>query len=281
MTAAAVALGCSRCAPPRTAPGHRRPPPGSPTASPSARRARLRRSSARRARCSARSDCGSTRRRCSSPRMLSAGSRREATFTVLDYQSGGGGWLRVQGQSMAGWIVADPTLTRRARSTSSRSQTASPRCTRRPGASSRSRSASSFVPQQGRAEHAARDRADAQVVRGRRACPAIRSPAQHRLSCAATPARLSTTRKMQRQHRRDADRAARRATTPALRRDPHQVRRDARDADRVQLPEQRAARRVRGRCTTRSRSPSRSARRPPRRRRQPAVARQSTCVPVL
>lgn len=34
-----------------------------------------------------------------------------AFFTVLDYQSGGGGWLKVQGQSTTGWIVADPTLT--------------------------------------------------------------------------------------------------------------------------------------------------------------------------
>jgi len=34
-----------------------------------------------------------------------------ATFTVLEYQSGGGGWFRVQGQSVTGWIVADPTLT--------------------------------------------------------------------------------------------------------------------------------------------------------------------------
>jgi hypothetical protein len=34
-----------------------------------------------------------------------------ATFTVLDVQSGGGGWLKVQGQSVTGWIVADPTLT--------------------------------------------------------------------------------------------------------------------------------------------------------------------------
>jgi hypothetical protein len=34
-----------------------------------------------------------------------------AIFTVLDYQSGGGGWLRVQGRSVTGWIVADPTLT--------------------------------------------------------------------------------------------------------------------------------------------------------------------------
>jgi hypothetical protein len=34
-----------------------------------------------------------------------------ATFTVLAYQSGGGGWLRVQGRSVTGWIVADPALT--------------------------------------------------------------------------------------------------------------------------------------------------------------------------
>jgi Bacterial SH3 domain len=34
-----------------------------------------------------------------------------ATVTVLDYQSGGGGWLKVQGRSVTGWIVADPTLT--------------------------------------------------------------------------------------------------------------------------------------------------------------------------
>jgi hypothetical protein len=34
-----------------------------------------------------------------------------ATFSVLAYQSGGGGWLKVQGRSVVGWIVADPTLT--------------------------------------------------------------------------------------------------------------------------------------------------------------------------
>jgi hypothetical protein len=32
-------------------------------------------------------------------------------FTVLQYQSGGGGWYRVQGQTLGGWIVADPSLT--------------------------------------------------------------------------------------------------------------------------------------------------------------------------
>jgi hypothetical protein len=32
-------------------------------------------------------------------------------FTVLQYQSGGGGWYRVQGQTLGGWIVADTTLT--------------------------------------------------------------------------------------------------------------------------------------------------------------------------
>ncbi|HUZ71067.1 MAG TPA: hypothetical protein VMU65_15270 [Candidatus Saccharimonadales bacterium] len=34
-----------------------------------------------------------------------------AFFTVLDYQSGGGGWMKVQGRSTTGWIVADPALT--------------------------------------------------------------------------------------------------------------------------------------------------------------------------
>jgi hypothetical protein len=33
------------------------------------------------------------------------------TFTVLEFQSGGGGWFRVQGRTLAGWVVADPTLT--------------------------------------------------------------------------------------------------------------------------------------------------------------------------
>jgi hypothetical protein len=33
------------------------------------------------------------------------------TFTVLQYQSGGGGWLQVQGRSLGGWVVADQTLT--------------------------------------------------------------------------------------------------------------------------------------------------------------------------
>ncbi|MFI5286134.1 MAG: hypothetical protein ACHQ4F_07425 [Candidatus Dormibacteria bacterium] len=33
------------------------------------------------------------------------------TFTVLAYQSGGGGWFRVQGRTLTGWVVADPTLT--------------------------------------------------------------------------------------------------------------------------------------------------------------------------
>jgi Bacterial SH3 domain len=33
------------------------------------------------------------------------------TFTVLEYQSGGGGWFRVQGRTLTGWVVADPALT--------------------------------------------------------------------------------------------------------------------------------------------------------------------------
>jgi hypothetical protein len=32
------------------------------------------------------------------------------TFSVLEYQSGGGGWFRVQGQTLTGWVVADPSL---------------------------------------------------------------------------------------------------------------------------------------------------------------------------
>jgi Bacterial SH3 domain len=32
------------------------------------------------------------------------------TFTVLEYQSGGGGWFRVQGRTLTGWVVADPSL---------------------------------------------------------------------------------------------------------------------------------------------------------------------------
>lgn len=34
-----------------------------------------------------------------------------ATFSVLAYQDSGGGWFRVQGRTVTGWIVADPTLT--------------------------------------------------------------------------------------------------------------------------------------------------------------------------
>jgi hypothetical protein len=33
------------------------------------------------------------------------------TFTVLEYQSSGGGWYRVQGRTLSGWVVADPSLT--------------------------------------------------------------------------------------------------------------------------------------------------------------------------
>ncbi len=33
------------------------------------------------------------------------------TFTVLAYQSGGGGWFHVQGRTLTGWVVADPALT--------------------------------------------------------------------------------------------------------------------------------------------------------------------------
>ena len=40
-----------------------------------------------------------------------ANAAQGAIFTVLDYQSGGGGWLKVQGRSVTGWIVADPSLT--------------------------------------------------------------------------------------------------------------------------------------------------------------------------
>jgi len=32
-------------------------------------------------------------------------------LTVLDRRSDGGGWYKVQGQTVTGWIVADPTLT--------------------------------------------------------------------------------------------------------------------------------------------------------------------------
>src|SRR6202035_2067795 len=32
------------------------------------------------------------------------------TFTILEYQSGGGGWFRVQGRTVTGWVVADPSL---------------------------------------------------------------------------------------------------------------------------------------------------------------------------
>ncbi|MEA2638459.1 MAG: hypothetical protein QOE18_1516 [Chloroflexota bacterium] len=40
-----------------------------------------------------------------------ANAAQGAIFSVLDYQSGGGGWLKVQGRTVTGWIVADPTLT--------------------------------------------------------------------------------------------------------------------------------------------------------------------------
>ena len=33
------------------------------------------------------------------------------SFSVLAYQSGGGGWFHVQGRTLAGWVVADPALT--------------------------------------------------------------------------------------------------------------------------------------------------------------------------
>jgi uncharacterized protein YgiM (DUF1202 family) len=34
-----------------------------------------------------------------------------ALLTVVDYKAGAGGWYKVQGQTVTGWIVADPTLT--------------------------------------------------------------------------------------------------------------------------------------------------------------------------
>jgi hypothetical protein len=42
---------------------------------------------------------------------VTGGFSQGRSFTVLQYQSGGGGWFRVQGQTLGGWIVADPTLT--------------------------------------------------------------------------------------------------------------------------------------------------------------------------
>ncbi len=33
------------------------------------------------------------------------------SFSVIAYESGGGGWFHVQGATIAGWVVADPTLT--------------------------------------------------------------------------------------------------------------------------------------------------------------------------
>jgi hypothetical protein len=42
---------------------------------------------------------------------VTGGFSQGRSFTVLEYQSGGGGWFRVQGRTLAGWVVADPTLT--------------------------------------------------------------------------------------------------------------------------------------------------------------------------
>jgi hypothetical protein len=45
------------------------------------------------------------------PKNVVGGFSQGRTFTVLAYQNGGGGWYRVQGRTLTGWVVADPTLT--------------------------------------------------------------------------------------------------------------------------------------------------------------------------
>lgn len=45
----------------------------------------------------------------SAPRLGTAA--QGAVFTVLDHSEQNGGWYKVQGQTLTGWIVADPTLT--------------------------------------------------------------------------------------------------------------------------------------------------------------------------
>jgi hypothetical protein len=51
------------------------------------------------------------------------GAAQQGTeLTVLDYRPDNGGWLKVQGQTKTGWIVADPTLTAQGHFTSYSSQ---------------------------------------------------------------------------------------------------------------------------------------------------------------
>ncbi len=43
--------------------------------------------------------------------MIAGVAAQGALLTVLDYRAGNGGWYRVQGQTVTGWVIADPSLT--------------------------------------------------------------------------------------------------------------------------------------------------------------------------
>ncbi len=202
-----------------------------------------------------------------------------ATFTVLDFQSGGGGWLKVQGRSKVGWIVADPTLT--APGTFNQYGSADGVAALYPQSWGFQQESYGviFLPQQGTQNILLESAPTLEVVRisGTARLHAVGVGNRRRVRVHRHARRVREERVV---HRCDADGTAG-AATPALRRDPHQVRRDARDADRVQLSEQRAARRVRGpvqlahvpvptlRGTGRADTDTGS------------LAGQSTCVPVL
>ena len=115
------------------------------------------------------------------------------TFTVLGYQSGGGGWFHVQGRTLSGWVVADPTLTAEGILTNTRSRTASRRSTRRHGDSSRRRSVRCSSRSRGARRASCWRWRKPQIMTGRPARPDTRSPVRIPSSCAATRALSATT----------------------------------------------------------------------------------------
>ena len=176
----------------------------------------------------------------------SAVSRRGGQFTVLQYQSGGGGWYPRAGADARRMDRRRPD-THRGRHVQHvrRGGRRSPPSIRRTGVSRTSRSGRSLF----RSREPGRASCSSSPTASRRsappACPGTRNPARHRLLVCGYTGDAELLHEKCIVHRRDTAAAAGRAAT-AVRGDPLQDRFVARDADRFQLSEQQPARRVRG-----------------------------------
>ena len=167
-----------------------------------------------------------------------------ATFSVLQYQSGGGGWFRVQGRSVTGWIVADPTLT--AQGTFNAYQSADGNALLYPQdwAFQQESYGAIFLPQQGK-QNIVLETGTTLASFGQPGLAGYTQAMSGSVVVCGYTGTLTQYVKNPSYTGRNADAAAG-AAPAAVRGDPAQVRHLACDVDRIRLREQQPARCVRG-----------------------------------